>query len=110
MLPELIKLNTDPAVVTSETGYVVAREKEGNFYVCIHGGFRLQVSQTPSVYLLHVEFPEPAAGVFRFITECFGTCDPESTTSKTQKQILFKYKLFWVRHWNENMEGDQKIS
>ena len=43
MLPELIKLNTDPAVVTSKTGYVVACEKEGNFYVCIHGGFRLQV-------------------------------------------------------------------
>ena len=42
MLPELIKLNTDPAVVTSKTGYVVACEKEGNFYVCIHGGIRLQ--------------------------------------------------------------------
>ena len=47
MLPELIKLNTDPAVVTSKTGYVVACEKEGNFYVCIHGGISSSSSLFP---------------------------------------------------------------
>ena len=88
MLPELIKLNTDPAVVTSKTGYVVACEKEGNFYVCIHGGIRLQPPCLADAifHLLHVEFPAPAP--------CYGTCDPEATMSNTQKQILLKYKLF----------------
>lgn len=101
ILPDVIKLNADPAVVASKTGYVVACEKEANYYVCIHGGFRLQVPSlaealcitTAMFHILHVEFPSPAAGVFRFISECFAIRDPEATISKTQKEILLKYKL-----------------
>ena len=55
-------------------------------------------------HILNVEFVAPAVGVFRFISECFGTRNPEATMSKTQKDILLKYKPLRVR--NENMEGD----
>ena len=59
---------------------------------------------TAMFHILYVEFLAPAVGVFRFITECLCIRNPEATMSKTQKDILLKYKPLRLR--NENMEGD----
>ena len=57
-------------------------------------------------HILHVEFPSPTAGGFRFISECFAIRVPEALISKTQKEILLKYKLLWVSDEISNVEGE----
>ena len=57
-------------------------------------------------HIMHVEFPSPAAGVFRFIFECFAIRDPEASISKTQKEIHLKYELLWVSDEISDEEGE----
>lgn len=89
----IVKIN--PTSSANQTGGVVGCHHENKLYVCVHGGFQVEVPDLVTMlgviiqfhYILHISFPRPASSVYHFLSHVFGDKTSKSL-SKTQKDIL----------------------
>ena len=97
MIPLLVRPE-EATTVADTTGYVVGAAYAGHLYVCIHGGFKLEVADLPNMlaaiiqlhYILHIQFPENAPSLHGFLCHVMGERKEDIKLSKTQKELLSK--------------------
>jgi hypothetical protein len=85
-----------PEEIANKTGHVVGVSQAERLYVCVHGGFVVDVPDVATLlmaivlmrYILHINFPESAKSTFNFLCYVFGERSRNITLSKTQKEIL----------------------
>ena len=91
-LKQIMVLN-DPTTSANNTGGVIAAHHEGKIFICVHGGFSLEIGSLCEVlsifplihYILHIEMPceisRPGYG-------CYGQ---GRKVLQTQHELISKY-------------------
>ena len=63
-----IMVTDDPTIISNKTGGIIGTHHNGKYYICIHGGFRLEVKSLCQLlgvypmmhYILHAEMTLPS--------------------------------------------------